>query len=314
MVRQAKPTGSSTDSLKKEVEPENTPDSYKWKSFASNTTLHGLRYVCHNGKSFWKRAIWLMFLCASTGAYMYFVSVSLRKYLSLPIKTTISLETPTNGLTFPAVTVCNLNKLMRSKIDVPDKDERFEKLGLNINGCKETHAVRGNLTCGQALTCAFQWFGPALIKGCNETTRRNIINALNSSSERSFNTEEFYIKYGNDIRSMFVGFCRFGTEILCSDKDFVPRLTPNGICFTFNSGLNNATLFHSMFAGPDFGLSILLDVQANESSISEFSTGFEVIVHGQNAFVNRHSGFNVGPGSHARVAVKLKKVSFCYNL
>ena len=256
--------------------------------------------------------MWLMFLCASVGAYTYFVSISLRKYLTLPIKTTISQETPADGLTFPAVTVCNLNMLMRSKIDVPDEDERFEKLGLNISGCKETRAVRGNLTCGQALACAFRWFGPALIKGCNETMRQNIINALNSSSERLFNTEEFYIKYGHDISSMFVSYCRFASEIPCSDKDFVPRLTPDGICFTFNSGLNNTTLFRSIFEGPDLGLTILLDVQTNESTINEFSTGFRVIVHDQNALVNRHIGFNVVPGSHTLVAVQLKKVSFCY--
>ena len=76
---------------------------------------------------------------------MYLVSLSLNKFFSRPIKTVIS-ETPTEGLKFPAVTIFNLNKFMRSKINMADEDESFVKMGLNISGCNETRKVRGNLT------------------------------------------------------------------------------------------------------------------------------------------------------------------------
>jgi len=289
------------------VTPGKLPNSSKWKRFASSTTLHGLRYVAGNSQSITKRLIWLIFLGIAAGTFLYYFSVSLNKYFTRPIKTVISQETSTDGLTFPAVTICNLNKFMKSKIDVADEDENFVKMGLNISGCSETREVRGNLTCGQALLCAYGWFGTALVQGCNETTQENIIKALNSSMGRLYNAEEFHTKYGHEMASMFVLYCRFMKDIDCSDKDFVPELTEDGICFTFNSG-RNGNVRSTNFEGPDLGLSILLDVQTNESTTGQFSNGLKVVVHDQNTFVNLHSGFNILPGTHASVAVKLRKV------
>ena len=314
MLRQVKALDVSADSLSNKTEPgQISGDSRKWKTFASNTTLHGLRYVFHDGYAVWRRIVWLMFLCTSTYFLFYFLTLSMKKFISLPIKTIISHETPTDGLVFPAVTICNLNKFMRSKINVADDDERFLKMGLNISGCTQTRAVRGNLTCGQALICANWVYGSAFIKGCDEAMRRNIVEALNSSSQRIFNEEEFLVRYGHEIRSMFVAFCQFQFNRVrppCSDKDFVPTLTSDGICFTFNSGSNNTQLLRSFVEGPDAGLNILLDVQTNESTFNYFSNGLKVIVHEQNAFVNRHAGLNIMPGVHARVTIEVKQVRF----
>ncbi|KAJ7378368.1 hypothetical protein OS493_023623 [Desmophyllum pertusum] len=197
---------------------------------------------------------------------------------------------------------------MKSKIDVADEDENFEKMGLNISGCSEIRDVRGNLTCGQAMLCAYRPYGIALVKGCNKTVRQNIIDVLNRSSERLFNEEEFLTKYGHDMASitMSFGYCFFVDHIVCSDEDFVPELTEDGMCFTFNSG-HNGSVLRSLLEGPDLGLSILLDIQTNESTLGQFSSGLKVIVHDQKTFVNRHDGFNIFPGTHATVAVKLRK-------
>ena len=299
---------NKTCSCKENVTPGKLPDSSKWKRFASSTTLHGLRYVAGNSHSITKRLIWLIFLGIASSTFLYYLSVSLNKYFARPIKTVISQETSTDGLTFPAVTICNLNKFMKSKIDMADEDENFEKMGLNISGCSEIREVRGNLTCGQALLCAYIWYGTALVQGCNGTTQQNIIKALNRSSDRLYNEEQFLSKYGHEMANMFVLYCRFMKDIDCSDKDFVTDLTQDGNCFTFNSG-RNGSVRSTIFEGSDLGLSILLDVQTNESTTGQFSNGLKVIVHDQNTFINLHSGFNILPGTHASVAVKLRKVS-----
>ena len=311
MVRKVvvRPIDDGSNSANEKMKSENR-DSHEWTEFASSTTLHGLRHVVHRNHSPLKRAIWLLFLFAAASLFMFLSIISLRKFFSLPIKTVISLETPTNGLTFPAVTICNLNRFMRSKIDVADDDEKFYQMGLNISGCSETRSVRGNLTCGQALLCAYGWYGPALVKGCNGSTQQKIINVLNRSSERLYNEEEFLTRYGHEMRSMLVLYCRFKSKIKCSDKDFVPHLTQQGLCFTFNSGLNDIPLHHTTYEGADSGLSIILDVQTNESTLNEFSTGLKVIVHEQNTFINRYDGFNVLPGTHASALIKLTKVSY----
>ena len=289
----------------------------KWKAFASNTTLHGLRYVADKSHSILRRGIWFIFLGTAATTYVYLASLSLNKFFSRPIKTMISQETPSEGLKFPAVTMCNLNKFMRSKINTADEDENFVKLGLNISGCSEIREVRGNLTCGQAFLCAYSLYGTALVKGCSRTMQQNITNFISRSSHRLFNAEEFHAKYGHDIATMTSSFlyCRYMQTTICSEGDFIPTLTQYGICFTFNSG-KDGVLRRSIFEGPDFGLSIFLDVQTHESTLSEFSSGLKVIVHDQDTFVNHYNGFSIVPGTHASVGVKLRKVraiKYTYN-
>lgn len=197
---------------------------------------------------------------------------------------------------------------MKTKIDMPDEEENFVKMGLNISGCGETREVRGNLTCGQALLCAYDGYGPALVDGCDNTTRQKILKVLNGTSKRLFNEEEFLANYGHDIATTFLHYCRFSVDQMCSEKDFVPTLTRRGICYTFNSGYNNSTMFYSEFEGPELGLSVILNIQSNESTIGVFSTGLNVAVHEQKTFINRHNGFNILPGIHSLVAVKLIQV------
>ena len=158
------------------------------------------------------------------------------------------------------MTICNLNKFMKSNIDMPDEDEKFVKMGLNISGCSETREVRGNLTCGQALLCAYHDYGYAIVDSCDKTTRQNIISVLNDTSKRLFNEEKFLKSYGHDIAGLFLHYCRFFIEQKCSEKDFVPILTERGICYTFNSGYNYSTVFYSEFEGLLLGPSVLLNV------------------------------------------------------
>ena len=299
-----------TENWKEKSKPGMSPKPSKWEAFASNTTLHGLSYVADKSHSIFRRGIWFIFLGTAATAYVYLASLSLTKFFSRPIKTVISQETPSEGLKFPAVTICNLNRFMRSKIDTADEDENYVKMGLNISGCSEILKVRGNLTCGQAFLCAYSPYGTALVKGCNGTMRQKIINVINRSSHRLFNEEEFLTKYGHDIASMSSSFlfCFFMQTKRCSDRDFVPKLTEYGICFTFNSGQNGFSR-SAKYEGPDFGLSIFLDVQTEESTLSQFSSGLKVIVHDQDTFVNQYNGFNIVPGTHASVGVKLRKVS-----
>ena len=162
MATGAEPAELFTNSPLEKVESERSSPSSEWKSFASNTTLHGLRYAVQNGLSIPRRSIWLLFLCAAAGAYTYNSTLSIKRFVSRPTKTVITQETPTDGLKFPAVTICNLNKFMKTKIDMKDEEENFVKMGLNISGCSETREVRGNLTCGQALLCAYDDYGPCL--------------------------------------------------------------------------------------------------------------------------------------------------------
>lgn len=290
----------------------------KWKEFAANTTVHGLRHVVQASLPACRRLVWAILLFAALGAYLYNSTISFKKFISRPIRTEISQETPRDGLKFPAVTICNLNQFMKTKIDTTDEDENFKKLGLNISGCSETRTVRGNLTCGQALLCAFSDYGPFLVDNCNYSTRQRIMSVLNHA-KRIYDEKEFLTKYGHDLfgnnsMSGDLKHCAFkGREqINCSEHHFIPVVTNSGICYTFNSGYNGSTKsepFRSFYEGSDFGLAIALNVQTNESTFSASSSGLAVNVHDQDTYVNYHTAFKVQPGAHASVAIKMTQVS-----
>ena len=282
-----------------------------WKTFAENTTLHGLKNTLSNNKrNSFRRLIWIFFLCAFTVSFGYSVARCLLRFSSFPIHTILTNEMskPEDGMEFPAVTICNLNNVMRSKRDTADGDRRFTELGLNVSGCQETREVRGNMTCGQAFMCAF--YGLTMIPGCDNTTKQKLTKALMNSS---MNKEEIYSKYGHDLFDLTSSLrrCEFrGTEKKCTRKDFVSSITTDGLCFTYNSGLNNVPeAYRTKFAGPRLGLNILLDVQTNETTYyPESAIGLNVIIHAQRTVANRLQGFNVMPGTHATIGVKLIKV------
>lgn len=210
MVIEVKPIGSSTDSTEERVESENTTSPLvDWRDFASNTTLHGLRYTVQKELSIPRRAIWLLFLLIAAAAYTFYGTIAVLKFMARPTKTVITQEAPMGGLQFPAVTICNLNKFSKSKINMPDEDENFVKIGLNISGCSETRGVRGNLTCGQALLCVYDNYSATVVPGCDGTTRQNIAKVLTDTSKRLFDEEEFLTNYAHDLSGLFVLYCEF---------------------------------------------------------------------------------------------------------
>ena len=280
-----------------------------WREFVGYTTVHGFRHVFESPSRFF-RVVWLILLLGATTGYIYFVQQSVEKYLSNPVTTAFREVIPEQGeLTFPAVTICNLNRFVKSKVNMFENDGDFYKMGLNLSACKAVKLVNKDMSCGQGLLCAFEQYGSDIADNCNETIRQRIISALNKTNEPIFNPEEFFEAYGHDFNDMFFHYCVFRGRELCTPADFRPTLSQNGRCFTFNSGENDTDVLGTSRAGSSGGLSVMLDVQANENTISEFSRGLRVIVHDQGTFINMDKGFNVYPGSHTLVRIAATKVS-----
>ena len=281
-----------------------------WKVFIGYTTVHGFRHIFESPSRFC-RVIWLLLLLAATATYIFFVQQSVEKYFSKPVTTAFTEVISEDGeLTFPAVTICNLNRFVKSKINMFENDDDFDTLGLNLSACKVVKSINKGMSCGQGLLCAFEPFGSDITDNCNETTRHRIINDLNSTKEPIFNPEEFYEAYGHNFRDMFFHYCRFRSVDDCTPVDFHPSLSENGRCFTFNSGENGTQVRSTSRAGTIGGLSVMMDVQANENTVSEFSRGLRVIVHDQGTFINIDKGFNVFPGSHTVVRISATKASY----
>ena len=279
-----------------------------WRAFVGYTTVHGFRHVFESPSRFC-RVIWSLLLLGATALYIFFVHQSVSLYFSNPVSIDFTEVIPEHGeLAFPAVTICNLNRFVKSKINMFENDGDFNKLGLNLSACEKIKLVNKDMSCGQGLLCAFERFGSEIAANCNDTTRRRIISVLNETKKPIFNPEEFFEAYGHDFNDMFLHYCRFRETEYCTAEEFRPSLSDNGRCFTFNSGKNETKVRSTSKAGSYGGLSVMMDVQANENTISEFSRGLRVVVHDQKTHINIEKGFNVFPGSHTLVRMTPTKV------
>ena len=220
-----------------------------WREFVGNTTVHGFRHVFESSSRFC-RVIWLLSLLGATASYVFLVRRSVAKYLSNPVATNFEKVVPELGeIKFPAVTICNLNRFAKSKIDMFENDEDFYQLGLNLSACEKIKMVNKDMSCGQGLLCGYEFYGSEIVDNCNDTIRQRIISTLNETEKPVFNLEEFFKAYGHDFRDMFLHYCRFKGKENCTAEDFYPSLSSNGRCFTFNSGKNQTGISWNIESG-----------------------------------------------------------------
>lgn len=87
-----------------------------FQNFCDNSSLHGVYYITKAGLSKWERRFWIAIVCTSLMAAVTLLWFNLQQ--SQEDKTVTVLETtffPTSDINFPAVTLCNFNKISRHK-------------------------------------------------------------------------------------------------------------------------------------------------------------------------------------------------------
>ncbi|KAL9970018.1 hypothetical protein ACROYT_G022327 [Oculina patagonica] len=291
-----------------QVHDDSKTSPVTWQEFVDNTTLHGIRYVFMK-RHILIRLLWLVLLLTSGGYYIFTVYRAFNKYYSRPINTVLSRKN-LKEMDFPAVTICSLNLFAKSKILMTDDNPWFASSGLNISSCAVTLGVRGNRPCGLSLLCCclpIPVDAALALPNCTQQYRQDLLAVMRKSGHRP-NIEEFHQNFSQDITALAGPTCTFGwNETKCSAKDFVPMVTPWGICYTFNSGTDGKVKAVDT-AGVSSGFSVILDAQTYEYTQGKFSEGFKVIIHGQGEYVDEWEGINVGPGQHAVVALSQKRL------
>lgn len=87
--------------------------------FASSCTLHGLGHVFGPGRLTPRRGLWAVAVLLSLAAFLYQVEERVRYYGEFHHETALD-EVESHQLTFPAVTLCNINPLRRSRLTPND--------------------------------------------------------------------------------------------------------------------------------------------------------------------------------------------------
>lgn len=87
-----------------------------FKNYSDNSSLHGVCYITKAGLSKWERRFWIIVVSCSVLAAVALVWVNWLE--GQGSKTVTVLETtfyPTSHINFPAITLCNFNKISKKK-------------------------------------------------------------------------------------------------------------------------------------------------------------------------------------------------------
>ena len=121
-VHQAWDKGSEKKSFVKDHEDDDSNLTKLVQDFSRKTTAHGVSYLI-DSKSVIGRIFWILVFSTAFGTTCYFGSSVVWDFIDWPYTTKVELVSKSR-IEFPAVTICNMNRLRRSKLS----GTRFEGL------------------------------------------------------------------------------------------------------------------------------------------------------------------------------------------
>ena len=263
---------------------------HHFNKWLNQTTVHGIVHV-FKGKSRFRRILWFfIFTIAAIGCFSI-LTYYIYYWATDPTATTISIEPNTNGQSFPAVTICNLNAVRTTYHD----DQNVVEI-LNMLAKPNTRFLTN---------CSFSMFNLT----CDE-----MLNRINDT-DTNINITDAFID-GSQNREDFILYCGFSggdsdsDGIVRCEDDFIPVLTPSGICYTFNSAFNERSDRYVKRAGPNYGLKLIVNVSQSEYSLlSSGDVGVTVAVHPRQDLPVLEKGVSTPPGRNGFIAISKVQVS-----
>ncbi|XP_011408196.1 PREDICTED: acid-sensing ion channel 5-like [Amphimedon queenslandica] len=252
------------------------------KEFLDDNTIGGINHI-FRGRSKVRRLLWALIFIGSIVACITLISISFQTFLEKPTASTITVITQDDeGVSFPSVTICNLN-LERNESDMV-ADTGYLLMNHIFNPDENFH-----------------------LTGLNSSFLLNSCNAISDSFPASFrNTTLWNSQHPQETLDKLIHFCGFvsginSAVIPCKDA-FKPVLTSAGICYTFN-GSNNR--IHS--TGVRYGLKLILNIQQEERPSFNGKSGVKLIVHdGRDIARPNLYGIDVAPAHAVDVGVRRK--------
>lgn len=248
--------------LKKDVE-----------KFGSETSMHGIKYVCTPESTIITRLIWFTVIILMASGFTANFTSSLLQYYKY--NSIISTRVDANQeMQLPAVTFCNNNLLKLSKISQVHQLYQaslalsmvFSGINVTGNGADDDFGVLKSITVLEAL----HNFG--------------------------FNISEIFVE------------CRLGTTVLDCLRYVSIIYNDIGLCYTFQSDQyvqENGPL-RTKTPGRKHGLSFVLDVNPDEYILTtSLGVGFMVIAHNTSTYpIAEIKAFMISPGKEFYVSMK----------
>ncbi|KAL0618479.1 Acid-sensing ion channel 3 [Plecturocebus cupreus] len=255
--------------------------------FASNCSMHGVGHIFGPGSLSLRRGMWAAAVVLSVVTFLYQVAGRVRYYREYHHQTALD-ERESHQLVFPAVTLCNINPLRRSRLTPND----------------------------------LHWAGAALL-GLDPAEHATFLRALGRPPappgfmpSPTFDMAQLYDRAGHSLDDMLLD-CRFRGEP-CGPENFTMVFTRMGKCYTFNSGTDGAELLTTIRGGIGNGLDLMLDVQQEEylpvwkdDEETPFEVGIKVQIHSQEEPpIIDQLGLGVSPGFQTFISCQQQQLSF----
>ncbi|XP_063157974.1 acid-sensing ion channel 3 isoform X2 [Candoia aspera] len=262
--------------------------------FAGTSSLHGLSHIFAYSTLSLRRAVWALFFLGSLGLLALVCVERITYFFTYPHVTKLDEVTVPN-LTFPAVTICNLNEFRFSKITRNDLYHVGDLLAL-LNARYEI----SNAHLADAETLA------ALREKAD----------FRGFKARPFDMADFYNRTGHDLAEM-LWQCTF-RGINCSARNFTVSFTRLGKCYTFNSGASGYELLTTVKGGTGNGLELMLNIQQDEylpvwgdTDETSYEAGVKVQIHSQGEPPSIDQlGFGVAPGFQTFVSCQEQRLFY----
>ena len=256
-------------------------DFSKFRKYIESTTTHGIVRV-FTGKSKVRRLFWAAIFLTAAGVCLGNISNRITFLAGDPTSTTISqIGNPQDGITFPAVTVCNLNLIKRSVVEsLVDENTTHALIDLLLN--------------------------PSTM--CENYTRLSDYLMRVIPSNLSYRHIQDVARHRAE--DMFVRCTYAGEE--CSHTDFDEVLTRLGYCYTFNSGrASNKPILKSRGTGTRYGLTLQMNVEQDDYLLpARFDAGVKVAIHPQDEPPEPDDiGIAVPPGRNMFIGMRQKYVT-----
>ena len=263
------------------------------KCFMLDTTLHGARFVF--AKNLPRRCLWTLILVGSFAFCQYHTYESWMQFLQRPFSVGITLKSAKESpLTFPAVTLCNVN---------PQNVQRALHLR-DAQSKEDIKQIIDDVT--KLLQFSKESINEDILKRHPELFDRDKIVA-----RWTFNSHQIWEMLLPNIPPTYTSCSFYGVQ--CGAENFSSFASSSfGQCYTFNSGENGSQLLTAGMPGKNNGLKLSLNIQRDgyvKYPKNPFA-GITVLVHDQKQFpFMEEYGFFVEPGTHTFVSIKMKKVS-----
>ncbi|XP_035664006.1 acid-sensing ion channel 4-B-like isoform X1 [Branchiostoma floridae] len=255
------------------------------EDFASSTSLHGFNRAMVAPNRF-LRYMWILAILASNGAFAYMFVAMLQDYFQYNTITDMTLEFA-DEVTFPAVSICNFNRVDLDKATMAE----LEYLSPMLYGSSmDETALRDFLDL------------PA-VNGTGTSTT--------TTPSTSYNVADIIRQRGFHMAWPRMVYCAFKGQ-LCNSENFTHSFSVYGNCYTFNG--DRTSPFKQTAEGTGFpssnGLHLVLDVMDQYSTESAMiaghgEVGIRVLLHDQSEPpVMDSQASAIAPGKHSFMAVR----------